>query len=327
MPSHVLRTTRFRPQPRRPSVVVRQRNCDTIASLTPASTHTYRGESRETEAVHKENVLLASILAATRGRLLRLRQVPSRGPHYAMFIIAMPTLLVLASDLSAGEEGPSAPIRIDRPRRQVTIATSRYALVFRDGLFVSLHSRLTGEPFCSPTQIDFAAPSNQPYAAGLIVDARGRRRRWVDSESVFAVKPRSATEVTVEYTGLNSMSGRTDADVVAFHLAVDLATEDLLISMSCRTATPGISDLVFSFPYLRNDVRCIVPQFWGNVLHAEDFPQAGQFFRWPDFSNGLRFQVPDPVRSLGVLLQAAIHMHVRDRRMLDLCAWWRGGDP
>ena len=66
--------------------------------------------------------------------------------------------------------------------------------------------------------------------------------------------------------------------------------------MSCVTDPqhPGIGELVFSFPYLKENVTCIAPIFWGNELVYDDFVEdgeGGREYRWPSHALGLRFQM------------------------------------
>lgn len=47
----------------------------------------------------------------------------------------------------------------------------------------------------------------------------------------------------------------------------------------------------FRLPLPQERSPCVVPIFWGNVLHDEDFRNSGRLVRWPSHALGLRFQM------------------------------------
>ena len=177
----------------------------------------------------------------------------------------------------------------------VLIETLRYRVVLKDGLFTSLFNKLADEEMCGQSIIDFSAGKNEAYAPGIgctpLKNESASFRKWISKNSAVRALRTSPHAVDVIYTGLSDRKGKRYEDEVAFHLAVDEPTQDLLIRMSCRTQSPGISDLIFSFPSLKSAVTAIVPLFWGGELAYEDFVGSGYTLRWPSFSNGLRFQM------------------------------------
>ena len=187
---------------------------------------------------------------------------------------------------------PERAITVRQAERLVIVETDRYAVALQDGLFVSLKNKLVDEEMSKPTEVDLRDIDNSSYASGVIADLRGKTRRWPGKESQLEISQPTASNADITYIGLFDRSGRRFEGRMTFHLAVDEATGDLLIRLSCKTGDPGISDLVFSFPYLRREVTCLAPIFWGSELVYDDFVEVGgREFRWPSHSLGLRFQM------------------------------------
>lgn len=192
-------------------------------------------------------------------------------------------------------------IRVNRQDKSVTVETERYRVVVKNGSLMTVENRLAGELFTQEVSPDKDKRNIHNHFSGLFADAKKRVKRWPDDQSSFSVKEQSGKSVTVEYQNLAGIAGRAQNDTFIMILSLDDASGDLLVNLSCTTENPGITEVVFTIPFLKKEVACLSSIFWGNRLTYEDFKDSHGTWQWPGFHWKLQMAIMEGVKGTAMV--------------------------
>lgn len=186
-----------------------------------------------------------------------------------------------------------AAVTFKRHGDDIHVRTKRYELVLRQGLFVYVENRLTGDVYAdarsgvidpalvrgvsSPAWDRRAFDSLQPQWGGIgvgetIEDSAIREHSpclgFPDRESDVKLRLAPPNGAVVKYSGLRSSKGRDLGAKLWLHLRVDERTGDLIVRSTGRSDTVPLGGAAVCFAGLAQDAAFIVPQLGGHKYTA-----------------------------------------------------------